>query len=194
MKFKLQAGLSCAKLGASLYLSCFYCHTRLHLGFSAKLRIWQVPACKMEPRSGNISWKNHPPRPYGFFLLNILNPEYGVSWQCMEGVWGLSREGQEGVCNVNGRCLENIMWVSGSFRTGQVQMIFTIPNVLLTLIFKGPNLMLHYRFSAIFLSWVFPDLIFSTYFIGPNFCWPNFFRAKLSAPLLIFSLQDWVKW
>ena len=26
----------------------------LHLGFSAKLRIWQVSACKMEPRSGYI--------------------------------------------------------------------------------------------------------------------------------------------
>ena len=26
-----------------------FCHTRLHLGFSVKLRIWQVPACKMEP-------------------------------------------------------------------------------------------------------------------------------------------------
>ena len=38
-----------------------YCHTRLHLGFSAKQRIWQGPACKREPRSGNISWKNHPP-------------------------------------------------------------------------------------------------------------------------------------
>ena len=33
----------------------------LHLGFSAQLRIWQVPTCKMEPRSGNISWRNHPP-------------------------------------------------------------------------------------------------------------------------------------
>ena len=38
-----------------------YCHTRLHLGFSVKQRIWQVPACKMEPRSGNIFWKNRPP-------------------------------------------------------------------------------------------------------------------------------------
>ena len=27
----------------------------LHLGFSAKLKIWQVPACKMEPRSVNIA-------------------------------------------------------------------------------------------------------------------------------------------
>ena len=33
----------------------YYCHTRLHLGFSAKLRIWQVPACKMEPQSDIIS-------------------------------------------------------------------------------------------------------------------------------------------
>ena len=31
-----------------------YCHTRLHRGFSAKLRIWQVPTCKMEPQSGII--------------------------------------------------------------------------------------------------------------------------------------------
>ena len=29
-----------------------YCHTLLHLGFSDKLRVWQVPACKMGPRSG----------------------------------------------------------------------------------------------------------------------------------------------
>ena len=27
---------------------------RLHLGFSAKLRIWQISTCKMEPRSGTI--------------------------------------------------------------------------------------------------------------------------------------------
>ena len=44
-----------------------YCHTRLHLGFSAKLRILQVSPCKMEPRSGIISCKiptrppTHPP-------------------------------------------------------------------------------------------------------------------------------------
>ena len=30
----------------------------LHLGISAKLRFWQVSACKMEPQSGIISWKN----------------------------------------------------------------------------------------------------------------------------------------
>ena len=36
----------------------WYCHTRLHLGFSAKLKIWQASACKMEPRSGIIFCKN----------------------------------------------------------------------------------------------------------------------------------------
>ena len=46
-----------------------YCHTRLHLGFSAKLRIWQVPACKMEPRSWINSWKNHPPTDHMDFLV-----------------------------------------------------------------------------------------------------------------------------
>ena len=38
-----------------------YCHTRLHLGISAKLRIWQVSACKMEPQSVIIICLNRPP-------------------------------------------------------------------------------------------------------------------------------------
>ena len=38
-----------------------YCHTWLHLGFSAKLGIWQVPTCKMEPQSGYIFCQNRPP-------------------------------------------------------------------------------------------------------------------------------------
>ena len=38
----------------------------LHLGFSAKLGIWQVPTCKMEPRSGIIFCLNRPTsRPAG---------------------------------------------------------------------------------------------------------------------------------
>ena len=48
------------------YTRC--CHTRLHLGFSANLRIWQVSACKMEPQRGIILMKpTQPPtlRPYG---------------------------------------------------------------------------------------------------------------------------------
>ena len=31
-----------------------YCHTRTHLAISAQLKIWQVLACKMGPRSGII--------------------------------------------------------------------------------------------------------------------------------------------
>ena len=27
-----------------------YCHTRLHHWFPARLKIWQIPACKMEPQ------------------------------------------------------------------------------------------------------------------------------------------------
>ena len=31
-----------------------FCHTRLHLGLSAGLKIFQVPTCKMEPQRGCI--------------------------------------------------------------------------------------------------------------------------------------------
>ena len=49
------------------------CHTRLHLGFSANLRIWQVPACKMEPRSGTIICLNHlTTQPAGHRTTSIL--------------------------------------------------------------------------------------------------------------------------
>ena len=37
-----------------------YWHTRFHLGFSAKLRIYQVPTCKMEPQIGIIIIRNQP--------------------------------------------------------------------------------------------------------------------------------------
>ena len=32
-----------------------YCHTRLHLGFLAKLRIWQVPACFLSKSAGRLA-------------------------------------------------------------------------------------------------------------------------------------------
>ena len=41
-------------------LSLTYCHTLLHLGFSAKLKIWQVPICKMEPGSGFKMYQKPP--------------------------------------------------------------------------------------------------------------------------------------
>ena len=51
-----------------------FCHTRLHLGFSAKLRILQVPACKMEPRSGIIICLRPPtpPHPTAKLFLRIM--------------------------------------------------------------------------------------------------------------------------
>ena len=36
------------------------CHSRLHPGFSANLRILQVLSCKMEPQSGIILWLGPP--------------------------------------------------------------------------------------------------------------------------------------
>ena len=57
-----------------------YCHTRLHLGFSAKLRIWQALPCKMEPRSGNIaklssSWLVQPSSgELRFALILVITP------------------------------------------------------------------------------------------------------------------------
>ena len=41
-----------------LFCGYCFCHTRLQLGFLAKLRILQVPACKMEPQSGIIIVRN----------------------------------------------------------------------------------------------------------------------------------------
>ena len=37
-------------LETKILCTCYFCHTRLHHGFLAKLRIWQVSACKMKPR------------------------------------------------------------------------------------------------------------------------------------------------
>ena len=49
-----QAGMLFISVSNSWGSICFFCHTRLHLGFSAELRILQVSACNMEPRSGTI--------------------------------------------------------------------------------------------------------------------------------------------
>ena len=38
-----------------------FCHTGLHLGYPAELRIWQVSACKMELRLALFSGLDHPP-------------------------------------------------------------------------------------------------------------------------------------
>ena len=65
----------------SQFLTCsvgkggsIYCHTRLHLDFSAKLRIWQVSTCKMEPRSGTIitDWASQPSTYFDTLALSML--------------------------------------------------------------------------------------------------------------------------
>ena len=82
----------------------WYCHTRLHLGFSAELRIWQVPG------SGLIFRRNHPPtesieksnKEYRRAQTELSHGDgiprvsglcqYGVSRRCLEGLWVVSRK------------------------------------------------------------------------------------------------------
>ena len=65
----------------------------LNLGFSAELRIWQVPACKMEPRSGINSCKNRPdqtrpdhPAQFAFNVVRCPHPINTPHQQSMCGV------------------------------------------------------------------------------------------------------------
>ena len=46
----------------------YFCHTRLHLGFSAK----QVSACKMEPQSGFMIYLVQPPVPHPYLSFSSL--------------------------------------------------------------------------------------------------------------------------
>ena len=75
----LQAG---AELGQAQYkLGLIFCRygfatLELHLGFSALLKIWQVLACKMEPRSGIIFGQNRPDP------ADPTRPPNGLVWKC----------------------------------------------------------------------------------------------------------------
>ena len=53
--FTVEAGDTDSKVIKKLDDKESFATLGLHLGFSAKLRIWQVSAYKMEPRSGFIS-------------------------------------------------------------------------------------------------------------------------------------------
>ena len=95
----------------SLVPAC--CHTRLHLGFSAKLRIWQVPACKMEPQNGVILWLG-PPTAKLFFVNVVRCPhpnkvcvacgvppsQYMLSFNVVRCPHPLCSTHQEDVCGV----------------------------------------------------------------------------------------------
>ena len=52
----------------------YNCHTRLHHGLSAKLRIWQVPACRMEPQVFffYLAWTPHTHPPTAKLFLSML--------------------------------------------------------------------------------------------------------------------------
>ena len=113
----------------SLCVSGGYCHTRLHLGFSAKLRIWQASACKMEPRSGIIFCQKPAGRPADRppDRVNILpegkTPHVSNSTWWLLGVSMMSRRCLVGVLKVSmcvwrilGGCHEGISDVSGMYK------------------------------------------------------------------------------
>jgi hypothetical protein len=54
---------SCISSYIRLLSHISYCHTRPYLGGSAQLKIWQVSACKIGPRSGIIIKLIHPTPP-----------------------------------------------------------------------------------------------------------------------------------
>ena len=77
------------------FLSTFYLTENiatlgLHLRFSAKLRVWQVPACKMEPRSGMIMqvMTTHPATPVLAYLSTewLLDRVSELSEGCLPAV------------------------------------------------------------------------------------------------------------
>ena len=77
------------------FLSTFYrteniATLGLHLRFSAKLRVWQVPACKMEPQSGMIMqvMTTHPATPVLAYLSTewLLDRVSELSEGCLPAV------------------------------------------------------------------------------------------------------------
>ena len=70
-------------LGCQILSAKNYCHTRLHLGFPAMLKIWQVPACKGEPRSGYIMQlepPTQPPSPTDQFKISSSLQDGATKW------------------------------------------------------------------------------------------------------------------
>ena len=102
-----------------LILFSYFCHSRLHLGFSAKVSIWQVSACKMELRIGLIFWRNQhigcatdPPthrkhRKIKEWVKESSNRLDAWSGD-LEGVWKVSGRSLKGVQKVSRGCLEGV--------------------------------------------------------------------------------------
>jgi hypothetical protein len=55
-----RGNLKCGSAQPSLLLTD-YCHTRPYLGVEAHLKFLQIPACKIGPQSGIITWLVQPP-------------------------------------------------------------------------------------------------------------------------------------
>ena len=100
---------------ANLSNSCHLIATLgLHPGFSAKLGICPVPACKMEPQHCIIMVKHQPTHPPAahLFLTDIMAYHFLKFWGCLEGVLEVSWDYLEGVLRVSEGCLDSVRRVS----------------------------------------------------------------------------------
>ena len=84
-----------AYMSVPTYHVCFHLFSPiatvgLHLGFSARMKIWQVPGCKMEPRSGMIMqvMTTHPATPVLAYLSTewLLDRVSELSEGCLPAV------------------------------------------------------------------------------------------------------------
>ena len=95
----------------------------LHLEFSGKMKIWQVPACKMETQCG-IILLNHPPtHPAAqLFLTDRMTYHFEgvnkVCWRFLGSVWRVSWECLRCVLTVSEGCLGFSVWL----KIGQVSV------------------------------------------------------------------------
>ena len=165
----------------------FACHTRLHLGFSAKLRILEVPVCKMEPRSGIIFCKNRPThrlrnltRPPSLVLkliyyhLSSIILAYMFDY-CQTWSGGVSERSLQGVCRVFGRCMEDVWKVGGCLEVDQ--KLFGLPINLDRKICLKPKFFWHFIFQRQNFSgteFFRPTTFWTKKFLDQSFFWPDF--------------------
>ena len=155
-----------------ILIKMFIATLGLHLGFSAKLGIWQVPACKMEPQRGIIMVKpptQPPTHPAAhLFLTDRMTYRVLILWGCLEGVLDVSQECLGGVLRVSEGCLDSVRKISWQFQKG----VLTMSEGCLDSVRRVPRVSLH-----VFLLQIFGQLMSGRNVFGPkNLLIPNNFE------------------
>ena len=106
----------------------FLPHSGSILDFQLGWKIWQVPACKMEPRSGYIMQLEPPTHPHRISLEDAWKVILGCL-ECFWGVWKVFRWFLKSVWKVSEWCLEGVWTVSWRNLDGvwKVSEIWQVP-------------------------------------------------------------------